>query len=50
MGWICSNLRRLQHVKDAPLEVLGKWERLLPDLFSGFRRFDIPIFLWVLIV
>jgi hypothetical protein len=47
MGWICLNLGRIQYVEDTPFEVLGKWEGLLPDLFSGFRRLDTPIFLWV---
>ena len=44
------DLGRLQYVKDTPFEVLGKRKRLLPDLFSGFRRLDTPIFIWVPIV
>jgi len=44
------NLGRLQYVEDTPFEVLGKRVRLLPDLFSGFRRLNITIFLWVPIV
>lgn len=45
MGWICSNLGRLRYVEDTPFEVLWKRERVLPDFFLGFRRFDVPVFL-----
>jgi len=49
-GWIYLNLGRLQYVDDTPFEVLGKRERLLPDLFSGFRGLDITVFLWLPII
>jgi hypothetical protein len=50
MGWICLNLGRLRRVENTPFEVLRKWERILSDLFSGFRRLDVLIFLWDLVV
>jgi hypothetical protein len=50
MGQIYSNLRRLCDVEDTPFEILRKWERILLDFFHGFRRLDVPIFLWDFIV
>jgi hypothetical protein len=46
MGWIWLNLGRLRCVENTPFEVLRKWEWFLSDLFSGFRRLDVPVFLW----
>jgi hypothetical protein len=41
-----QNLGGFQYVDERPLKVLRKWEGVLPDLFSGFGRLNVPIFLW----
>src|SRR6266702_1981863 len=40
----CPNLCRFSYVENTPLEVLWQWIRVLPDLFSGLRWFDVPVF------
>jgi hypothetical protein len=35
---------RFIDIVDTPLEILWQWVRFLPDLFSGLRWLDAPVF------